>query len=150
MSAVTAPRNHFIAVPNDTAVSECRNRRFFDGRKEKRRCFWAPPLSLSQAEQVLAERVRDVVERRVQLVADTLHRADGGNGNERSDQAIFNGRRAFFVLQQLQHLRHLWSPKKIARDDHTPAQPGPGVGSENLRSVGLESANFHRGDMNFR
>jgi len=56
---------------------------------------------------VLDQLVRDVVERRVQLVADALHRADGGNGDERRDQAVLNGGRALLVvLNQLQKLAH--------------------------------------------
>src|SRR5580765_8346349 len=51
---------------------------------------------------VLAERVRHVVERRVQLVADALHRANRRNGDKSGNQAILNGSRTFFILKQLQ------------------------------------------------
>src|SRR6185312_1219935 len=77
---------------------------------EKRRRPRAPPLSKLKRTKSLAERVRHVVERGVQLVADALHRTDRRNGDESRDQTIFNGGRALFVLNQLQKLRHLRSP----------------------------------------
>ena len=55
-------------------------------------------VSLSSRRLLLAERVRNVVERRVQFVADALHRTDGGNGNQRGDQTIFDRGRALLVL----------------------------------------------------
>src|SRR5438105_7824054 len=64
-------------------------------------------------ERVLVQLARNVVERRVELVTDALHRTDGGNGNQGRDQAIFNGRRALGVLQQLHKLGHLWSPNSL-------------------------------------
>src|SRR5205085_6363661 len=56
--------------------------------------------------RVLAEVVRHVVERRVQLVADALHRANRRNGDESCDQAVLDGGRALLVLDQLQKLAH--------------------------------------------
>src|SRR6185312_3723252 len=78
-------------------------------KKEKRRRPKAPPPLPPQLER-LVERIRNVVERRIQLVADALHRADGGDGNQSGDQAVFDGGRALVVLNQLQKLDHLRSP----------------------------------------
>src|SRR6476469_5827493 len=54
----------------------------------------------------LAEVVRNVVEGRVQLVADALHRANGSNSDKSGDQAILDGGRTLFVTNQLQKLAH--------------------------------------------
>src|SRR5207237_9759692 len=54
----------------------------------------------------LAEVVRNVVERRVQLVADALHRANRRNGDESCNQAVLDGGRALFVTDQLKKLAH--------------------------------------------
>ena len=64
-------------------------------------------------DQLLAERVRDVVERRVELVANALHRANGSDGNQSCDEAVFNGGRALLVLNQLQKVDHLRSPTLV-------------------------------------
>src|SRR5438309_11984227 len=58
----------------------------------------------------LAEVVRNVVEGRVQLVADALHRCNSGNGNERGDQAVLDRGRTLRILNQVQKFGHLWSP----------------------------------------
>src|SRR6478672_10665276 len=54
----------------------------------------------------LAEVVRNVVEGRVQLVADALHRANGSNSDKSGDQAILDGGRTLFVTNQLEKLAH--------------------------------------------
>jgi len=54
--------------------------------------------------------VRDVGECRAELGADALHRANGGDGDQRRDETIFNGRRALLVLNQLHELGHFRSP----------------------------------------
>src|SRR5690242_6326012 len=61
-------------------------------------------------EPSLAEVVRNVVEGRVQLVADALHRGNGGNGDQSGNQAVLNRGRALRILDQLQELGHLRSP----------------------------------------
>lgn len=66
----------------------------------------------------LVQIVRNVIERRAQLVADTLHRTDGGNGDKSGDQAIFNGGRTLDVLQKLEKLGHIHSPSTPACVDH--------------------------------
>src|SRR5205814_285294 len=93
--------------------------------KEKRRRLSAPPQSRNEKREfVLAQRVRDVVERRVQLGADALHRANRRNGDESGDQAVLNGGRAFAILNQLQKLGHLRSPTWLVRQNaHTRATP---------------------------
>src|SRR4051794_2818987 len=65
----------------------------------------------------LAQVVRHVVERRVQLVADALHRANRRNGDESGNQAVLDGGRTLLVLDQLQKLAHgLCSLVPSARD----------------------------------
>src|SRR5690348_7312246 len=67
--------------------------------------------------------VRDVVERRVQLVADALHGTDRRNGDKSCDQAVFNGSRALLVLNQLQKLAHglgsspFFSPRALSQSE---------------------------------
>src|SRR5437764_7982719 len=68
----------------------------------------APPLPLIN-ERLLAEVVRNVVEGRVQLVADALHRSNSGNGNEGGNQAVLNRSRTLRILDQLEKLDHLRS-----------------------------------------
>src|SRR3546814_5486609 len=41
----------------------------------------------------------------IEFVANCAKSSDGGNGDERSDQAIFNGRRALFVFEHLPDAR---------------------------------------------
>src|SRR6266545_5226471 len=60
---------------------------FFPRTKEKRRRLSTPPLT-SQKREILRQRARHVIEGRVQLVADVAHRGDGGNGDQRGDEAI--------------------------------------------------------------
>src|SRR5205814_7682366 len=75
--------------------------------KEKRRRLSAPPQSRNEKREfVLAQRVRNVVERRIQLGADALHRANRRNGDESGDQAVLNGGRTFRVTDQLNELSH--------------------------------------------
>ena len=76
------------------------------GQKKSGGAAGTPPLSWALTE-VLAERIRHVVECRIQLVADALHRTNGGDGDQRGDQTLFDGRRTFFVFEQLHELRHL-------------------------------------------
>ena len=59
---------------------------------------------------VLAEVVRDVVEGRVELVADALHRGNGGNSDQRGNQAVLDGGRTLRIFDQLQELGHFRSP----------------------------------------
>src|SRR4029078_198790 len=56
------------------------------------------------------ELVRNVVEGRVELGADALHRANRRNRNQRRDQTIFNGGRALCIPKKFHQLGHLWSP----------------------------------------
>jgi hypothetical protein len=56
------------------------------------------------------ELVRNVVEGRVELGADALHRANCRNGNKGGDQTIFDRGRALSVPQKFHELDHLWSP----------------------------------------
>src|SRR5256885_13211927 len=76
--------------------------------KGRRRCLSAAAYSTHK--KLLAEVVRNVVERRVQLVADALHRSNGGNGDQSGDQAVLNRGRALGIFYQLQKLAHLRSP----------------------------------------
>jgi hypothetical protein len=57
-----------------------------------------------ELERVLAQSVRHVVERRVQLVADALHRANRRNGDEERDQAVLNGGRTLLILISFRNL----------------------------------------------
>src|SRR6478672_1767425 len=50
--------------------------------------------------------VRHVVERRVQLVADALHRANRRNGDESGDQTVLDRGRTLVIPNQLQKLAH--------------------------------------------
>src|SRR5919112_5507621 len=76
--------------------------------KQKRRRLSTPPPCFPAWEPILARRqvVRHVVERRVQLVADALHRANGGNSDKSGNQAVLNRGRTLFVTDQLQKLAH--------------------------------------------
>src|SRR6185295_18153115 len=58
----------------------------------------------------LVQVVRHVVERRVQLVADALHRANRRNGDQSSDETVLNGGRTLFIANQLQKLAHGLAP----------------------------------------
>src|SRR4029079_15929908 len=53
---------------------------------------------------------RNVVEGRVELGADTLHRANRRNRNQSRNQTIFNGGRALCIPKKFHQLGHLWSP----------------------------------------
>src|SRR5579884_1324501 len=77
--------------------------------KARRRRPSAPPPRPSH-QGVLAEVVRNVVERVVQRVADAAHRTDGGNGDQGRDQTILDGGRTLLILQHLHELGHVWSP----------------------------------------
>src|SRR5690242_8661914 len=68
--------------------------------------LWAPPPFVLKRERVLAQVVRHVVERGVQLVADALHRANGSNSDKSGDETILDGGRTLFVADQLQKLAH--------------------------------------------
>jgi len=61
--------------------------------------------------QLLAERVRDVVEGRIQLVADTLHGSDASNGNQSGNQAIFD-RGCALVIPDQPEKRHGPCPRR--------------------------------------
>jgi hypothetical protein len=84
---INAPTNENGGALSDTAVHFEPERRF-----------------------VLGELVGHVVEGRVQLVADALHRANGRNSDKSRDQAILDGSRTLFVTNQLQKLAHGLSP----------------------------------------
>src|SRR4051794_23827852 len=58
----------------------------------------------------LVQVVRHVVERRVQLVADALHRANRRNGDQSSDETVFNRGRTLFIANQLEKLAHGLAP----------------------------------------
>ena len=75
------------------------HRRRCDGDKTKAAAPFGTAARYSNYERVLAEVVRHVVERRVQLVADALHRANGRNGDESGDQAVLDGGRTLFVTE---------------------------------------------------
>jgi hypothetical protein len=102
MASVKKDGNHPITI------SQRLWRPRIDGQKESGDAVGA--AARPSRDPFLVERVRDVVEGRVQLVADALHRTNGGDGNQRCDQTIFNGSRAFFVLKELHKLGHHWSP----------------------------------------
>src|SRR6476661_7064301 len=53
---------------------------------------------------------RNVVEGRVELGADTLHRTNSRNRNQGRDQTIFDGGRALCISKKFNKLGHLWSP----------------------------------------
>src|SRR6478672_253552 len=63
-------------------------------------------------DRLLAEAVRNVVEGRVQLVADALHRSNSGNGDQRGNQAVLNRGRTLRIFDQLNELHHLRSPDR--------------------------------------
>lgn len=48
----------------------------------------------------------DVVERAAEAVAQALHRSDGGNGDQRGDQAVLDCGRALAVLEKLANRLH--------------------------------------------
>src|SRR3546814_18359724 len=52
----------------------------------------------------------------IEFVANCAKSSDGGNGDERSDQAIFNGRRALFVFEHLTDERHITSPQNRSEE----------------------------------
>src|SRR6476620_11588873 len=79
-------------------------------QKKSGDAFAPPPIF--DHELVLAQCVRNVVEGRVQLVADALHRGNGSNSDKRGDQAVLNRSRALRIFNQLQKLDHLRSPMK--------------------------------------
>src|SRR6185369_4382570 len=79
--------------------------------KEKRRRLSTPPPSFAD-KRFLAEAVRNVVEGRVQLVADALHRSNSGNGDQRGNQAVLNRGRTLRIFDQLNELHHLRSPDR--------------------------------------
>src|SRR3954454_498440 len=81
----------------------------------------APPLPLTN-ERLLAEVVRNVVEGRVQLVADALHRSNRGNGNQRGDQAVLDRGRTLAIFDQLQKLAH--GLRSSVRGDEAPCHAG--------------------------
>jgi len=56
------------------------------------------------------ELVRNVVEGRAELRADALHRSDSGNGDQRRNQAVLDGRRALRIFDQVQKLAHGHAP----------------------------------------
>jgi hypothetical protein len=83
----------------------------------------------SPSPSVLAvELSRNVVERVVERFANALHRTDGGNGNQSSDQTILDGGRALLILQKLYELGHFWSPIKLIQRGKPagPTFPAPG------------------------
>ena len=68
--------------------------------------LWAPPLCLLKRLRVLAQVVRHVVERGVQLRTDALHRANRRNGDESGDQAVLDGGGTLAIANQLKKLAH--------------------------------------------
>jgi len=85
--------------------------------KEKRRPLKGAAALPPQPEP-LVQVVRNVIEGRVELVADALHCADRRNGNQRGDEAILDSRRALDILQKLQKFRHFRSPTPFAQNAH--------------------------------
>src|SRR6476661_9856713 len=57
-------------------------------------------------DRLLAEVVRNVVEGRVQLVADALHRSNSGNSDQGRNQAVLNRGRTLRIFDQLDELAH--------------------------------------------
>src|SRR5205085_8609381 len=98
-------------------------------RGSKHKTKAAAPFSTAAPElkrlRRLAEVVRHVVERRVQLVADALHRANRRNGDESGDQAVLNGGRTLFVLNQLEKLAHGLSSLVPSAEASPPHLQGP-------------------------
>src|SRR4051795_826743 len=73
---------------------------------KKRRRLSAPPPELTRTKSDLAQVVRHVVERRVQLVADALHRANRRNGDQSSDETVFDRGRTLRIANQFDELAH--------------------------------------------
>jgi hypothetical protein len=96
--------------------------------------------------RLLAEVVRNVIEGRVQLVADALHRCNRGNGNESGNQAVLDRGRALRIFNQLQKLGHLWSPKISTPRVLLTQRCAEGW---NLGHSGLKIVKTKRRDMNF-
>src|SRR5206468_11591990 len=101
---------------NETAPAMCRKLK--PSCRERKGKAAAPtrrrfPLT---SERLLAEVVRHVVEGRVQLVADALHRSNRGDGDQRGNQAVLNRSCTLRILNQLQKLRHARLP--YARNPH--------------------------------
>jgi hypothetical protein len=91
-------------IVNAPALSKAKDRgQKKSGGTKTRRRQTQTRASFLRARQV----VRNVVERRIQLVADALHGTDRGDRDESGDEAVFDGRRALFVLKKLQKLGHL-------------------------------------------
>src|SRR5436305_1479013 len=65
----------------------------------------------SSLRRSLLHRRRDVVEGRLEAGADALHGGDGGNRDQRGDQAIFNGGGASAASDQLTYELHFRSPR---------------------------------------
>ena len=65
----------------------------------------------------MLHRRRDVIKRRAQLRADALHRANGGNGNERGDQAILDRGSAAGVPNDFDDLRHAAVPHNLMKTE---------------------------------
>ena len=64
-----------------------------------------PPIA-----NAFLERAGDVAEGRAQRVTNAGHRTNRRNGDQSSDQAILDGGRTLFVLNQFQKLGHVRSP----------------------------------------
>ena len=112
-------RRHCSArIPPRRLISYNRRRTRVQGTKTKAAApFGTAARTLQELERVLVQVVRHVVERRVQLVADALHRANRRNGDESCDQAVFNGRCTLAVVHQLDEaLEHFWSPVLVSRE----------------------------------
>ena len=56
------------------------------------------------------ELVRNVIECVAELRSDAGQRGNGGDGDERRDQAIFDGGRAALVADELEKITHEHSP----------------------------------------
>src|SRR5437868_3687416 len=104
ISAAAAPKIHFIAAQTLQRPSCAANRYVM---KKAAAPFPAPPPRFRNCARLRARQViRYVVERRVQLVTDALHRANRRNGDESGDQAVLDGGRALFVTNEFQKLAH--------------------------------------------
>src|SRR5262245_9651861 len=97
--------SHLTANIDRFGQSRSGRRRAAHTKKAAARCRAAASWCLRTG----LERVRNVVEGRAQLGANARHGANSGNGDQSSDQTIFDGGRALLVLQHLKNLGHLWS-----------------------------------------
>src|SRR3546814_3659259 len=71
----------------------------------------------------LVQRMADLREGVGDAGAHGAHRTDGGDGDQRGDQAVFDGGRGLVVANQLLEKLHVWSPDEsltlLRSEEHT-------------------------------